>query len=254
MIFDAPFYPRVPKLPDANLRYRRKLLEAARRDRGLQRDLLYACKTDILFWINAFCWLYEPRMPSGQRKVFPFISFGFQDLAMQAILRALGIEHIVIEKSRDLGGTWMVLYVFLHQWLFGEQEDFGVVSRDMDAVDKTGNKGCLFWKLRFMLGYETEGIGFPSWMTPRYVTNKGVLLNQDNASAIVGYPATSDELRGDRKRAILCDEFSSFAAGYDYSAWASAQFVANCVILMSSPSPDKGASGCFYDEAMKARK
>lgn len=255
MKLDLPFYGCVPKLPDLNLAYRAELLGRAASDAGLQRDLIYACKVDLLFWINSFCWLFEPRMERGRKKVVPFVTYPtLQDEPLIRMQRALGVENMLIEKSRDTGGTWKVLHLFLHEWLFGEGDQFGVVSRDADAVDKTGDTGSLFWKLRFIIGKEKEGLGLPSWMMPSaFTSNKFTLLNEDNGCGILGYAATGDVMRGDRKTAVLLDEFAAFPQGSDYDALSSVQFVTNCVILMSTPDPKKGASGAFYDEALKAR-
>jgi len=46
---------------DQNLRQRVRILEQAENDPLFQKHLMESCKEDILFFFNAFCWLYEPR-------------------------------------------------------------------------------------------------------------------------------------------------------------------------------------------------
>ena len=98
-------YGLVPKTLKENLEFRRDLLQwADTPDR--QRTLWTACKHDVLFFINAFCWLYEPRnsrLRGTTSNVIPFITYGFQDQAFLDMNESLGTTDIGLEKSRDLG-------------------------------------------------------------------------------------------------------------------------------------------------------
>ena len=53
---ETPCYKAVPKEFEANLEYRRQLLDRAGDSRELQQEIWLACSRDILFYINAFVW------------------------------------------------------------------------------------------------------------------------------------------------------------------------------------------------------
>ena len=76
-------YEQVPKDLVGNLEYRRDLLQWANTPER-QRILWTACKHDILFFINVFCWLYEPRssrLVGTTSNVIPVITYYYQDEA-----------------------------------------------------------------------------------------------------------------------------------------------------------------------------
>jgi hypothetical protein len=99
-------YRTVPKEPTANLRWRLKLLDACHRDRGRQQAVRDLCKRDILFWVNACLFTYDPRRIKTNPHL-PFITWPFQDEVILKIKEWLGLKSIGIDKSRDMGASWM---------------------------------------------------------------------------------------------------------------------------------------------------
>ena len=89
------------------------------------------CKRDPLFWLNAFVWTYDPRK---KRSIVPFTAYPFQGGSLVDIIHA--DEDLLIEKSRDMGATWICSMAFLHEWMFGSYKTFLMVSRKEDLVDK----------------------------------------------------------------------------------------------------------------------
>ena len=154
-------YHRVPKERAANLKWRRKLAIACGRDFGLQRDIRELCRHDILFWVNAFLFTFDPRLVKANPHL-PFVTWDYQDDVILTLKKHLGTDDIGIEKSRDMGASWKCLAVFLHEWQFFAGRAFMVVSRDEDLVDKTGDPDCLFWKLDYMLGRQPAFLQ-PAW-------------------------------------------------------------------------------------------
>ena len=82
----------------------------------MQRNLWDACSRDILYWINTFVWTFDPRKPNPK---IPFITYEYQDeafLAMDEALPGAGGEFkghdVIIEKSRDMGASWICLTLF----------------------------------------------------------------------------------------------------------------------------------------------
>lgn len=225
---------RVPKTLRENLAWRRALLEKCRGSRELRAEVWAACSRDILFFCNALGWVFEPR----EARRLPFLTWGFQDRAMVEIEGAVGKQDIGIEKSRDMGGSWMILYILLWRWLFRKDQAFLLVSRNEDCVDKPSDPDSLFWKLMFILE------GLPGWMRPNIERTNLHLLNRDMRSVIDGASTTGNVGRSGRRLAVLNDEFAAFGTGDDYKALASTQSVTNCRIFLSTP---QGGSGAFYD-------
>ena len=240
-------YDQVPKTLKENLEYRMELLKWAD-TLERQRTLWTACKHDILFFINTFCWLYEPRnnrLRGTTSNVIPFITYGFQDEAFLTMHKGLGEDDIGLEKSRDLGATWMFLTLFFHHWMFDEFSSFGIMSRTADLVDKPGKKDTLMWKLDFLLHGDGGKGGLPKWMRPKNVYRSNMLMeNRDNGATFEGASTTEDAFRGGRKKAIAIDEYAAFPNGDDYRALAATQHATDCRLFVSTP---KGASGAYYD-------
>jgi hypothetical protein len=229
----------VPKELKANLLYRQKVLEECYVNPEVGEAIKQFCKDDILFFINTFCWVYEPR----SRDVIPFITWEFQDECIMQIMGHLGKKDVLLEKSRDMGASWMVLTIFFWQWCFHPYSAMGLVSRTEDAVDKSDDPDTLMWKLDFHLK------NLPSFLRPEMQKNdrSSLKLKQpQNESTIVGYSATGDVARGGRKLAFMMDELAAFKADDGYAAYASTQHVTDSRIMLSTP---QGASGIFYEVA-----
>ena len=197
------------------------------------------CARDILFWINTFSWIYEPRTPAD----LPFITYEFQDDAILRINAALGHMDVGIDKSRDMGMSWICLNVFFWRWLFHPMQSFLLISRNEDLVDKADDTDSLFWKLDHI--FER----LPSWMRPMPrlaapFRTRLKLFNPRNNSVINGTSTTSNAGRGGRRTGILADEHAAFSIDDGYAMLAATQAVTNTRIFLSTP---QGAAGAYYD-------
>lgn len=102
-------YGLVPKNVDANLKFRRELLEMAGHDVKAAAQIRTLCAEDLLFYVNAFCWTYDPRLQIGK---VPFITYDFQDDAIRKISECIiKGQDFAMPKSRDMGASWMGLTV-----------------------------------------------------------------------------------------------------------------------------------------------
>lgn len=235
----------VPKTLAANLIYRDKLLANAEHNVPLQQAIIAECKHDILFWLNATCWIFEPRSTkddSGKKlppRKLPFVTWPHQDVAIQKILEEFGSGDIVIDKSRTEGASWVVLMIYLYYWLFHPMSLLGITSRTMAAADN-GKQGSLMGKICWALEQ------LPVWMIPRYerLASKNTLENLDNGSCITAHACTDDMAVGDRYLSFFMDELSRFQTGDDYTAWTSTQAVTDCRIACGTPF---GPDGQYFD-------
>ena len=131
---------------EKNLTYRDTVINKAISSSEFQALLMSMCQEDFLFWMNTFVYTYNPRKI---RQHIPFVTFPYQDeLALEIIDAIEKGEDIHIDKSRDMGLSWLVLAIFVWGWLFKDWE-LRVGSRNRDYVDKGGDMNSLFEKLIF---------------------------------------------------------------------------------------------------------
>lgn len=241
---DLLAYKHVPKDPRKNILFRRKLIERGFADPGYARAIRDICAQDLLFYINTFGVTYNPKIPKCPAQLF--ITYEFQDELAHEINQAIdceGSQDILVEKSRDMGVSWVSLVTLEHRWHFKSLQSFVLGSRNEDYVDKTGESKSLFWKIDFFHKYQ------PIWMLPtgRFLGDKDPnrthmrLTNADNGSTISGEASGPNFARGDRRTAAFHDEFAADDRGAEASA--SSADVTDCRIFNSTP---KGTGNEFY--------
>lgn len=195
-----------------------------------QKFLWQECKDDIVFWVEAFCHTYDPR---SANPVIPFDLYPFQKWALP-----LWHEHLVyqedflVEKSRDMGVTWMVLLLCQHGWLF-HGWDFLLGSRKEDYVDTIGDMSTHFPKLRYNL-YRLPEWMRPEGFNPKVHDNYMKLINPKSNNSITGESSNPSFARGGRYRAIVFDEFAFWDNAE--AAWVSASQSTRCRIPISTPN------------------
>lgn len=234
---DCQWYSKVPKDLEGNIKFRQMIIREAANNPDLQLELWKACKREPLFWVNTFCYTYDPRLPVGLQ-VIPFITFDVQDEVIYEMFQALGYYDLLVEKSRDEGLSWISMTVMSHEFQFEQDQQFSVTSRKSDLVDKTGNKDSLFWKIEFLLKKQ------PGWLRPYYLHNEMMLMHPEMDSTIIGESATGDVGRGGRNRAMFLDEFSTFARDDGYKVEAATASNTNCRIFNGTP---RGSGNAFFD-------
>ena len=206
----------------------------------MQQALRDACREDILYWINTFVWTYDPRVTAdGLSPKLPFVTWPYQDNGFLVLDESLGKHDILIEKSRDMGASWMCLTVFMYRWLFFPMESYLMVSRKESLVDGDGDS--LFAHLDFIMK------GMPSWMLPKYRRMKLKLFNEESGAMIEGESNTSNIGRGGRRGAMLIDEYAAF----DQGGWEVLSATADntrCRIFNSTPF---GVANAFYSQREK---
>jgi hypothetical protein len=234
------------------------------------------CREDPLFWFDYFAWTYDPRELPHER-VKPLILYGYQRelvLWMLALITmTLGtIETVnaIIEKSRDMGASWVIFLFVLWYWWF-RNGSFCIISRKEEEVDKRGDLSTAYEKLRFCLRHIQKGFpipesmreqiktalpnadfnllrcGFP-WLFPEGFSWKDhdhvLLLINPVGGEITGESANVNAARGARETAVIFDELG--AIENDKRAWDAAGGSSSC--LFGTGTPD-GPSGVLADLA-----
>lgn len=234
---------QVPTDLRANLKHRRKCLEAGYRSPRLAEELWIMSSRDPLFFSNTFLWTYANK-DHDDRPVRPFILWDFQERLLLEVLDAIGDHDLPVAKSRDMGASWICLSAFFHRWMFHEWQSLLVASRVQELVDKTGDPKTLFWKLDFLLDH------LPIWMRPPgVIRNKNHLENPSRNNTIEGTATVADMGVGDRKQAILLDE-----AGLMEQAskiFAVTRDTTNSRIFNSTPRGVTGIGAAFHTQCKK---
>jgi len=231
-----------PKDYRSNLAWRREILLKA------QSDLIYRAKVkelfhrDVIFAFNAFFYTLDVRRRPFHHQ--PFCTYLYQDDSILKLVASIQEgKDLPIEKSRDMGASWMVILVFFWFWLDPKGgADFLLGSRIEDYVDKKGDMRTLLEKARYAL------YRLPMWLRPKGF-NKKVhdnfmkLSNPESGATITGESNNKNFSTGGRYLAILFDEFAKWEQT-DVSAWTAAGDATPSRIPVSTPF---GVGGKYYD-------
>jgi len=148
-------------------------------------------------------WTFQPKREQSLYKHLPFVTWDVQDECIEELIRCVRYGgDLLVDKSREMGATWIVLGAFFAEWLLVPDSTFLVISRKEEYVWKKGNPDTLYWKLEYLLK------NLPIWITPKSDLSERHLLNLDIGSVIDGESTNSDVGAGGRRQAIMCDEFA----------------------------------------------
>lgn len=192
---------------------------------------LEMCRRSVHRLFNDWFWTYDPRLAHGGRPAHvPLDLFPRQvELINFLEARVAAREDGLVEKSRDIGFTWIAGGFALHRWRFvpGFKTTFG--SRKGDYVDRIGDPDSIFEKIRMLLR------AMPWWMFPqgfdwKVHDNYMRLVNPENGNVIRG-EAGDDMGRGGRSTLYVIDEAAhvehadrvdaATSANTDVRIWAS---------------------------------
>jgi hypothetical protein len=168
------------------------------------------CASHIADYIDLFVWQFNP-LERG-KEVAPFILWDFQKAALLGGDGEPGMlecyqqgKSLIIEKSRDMGGTWLLLILADHTCRFREWQKWLCISKDADSVDRQDDPDALFWKLDFIEQH------LPSWL------QQGRRRGKERKNNVVRYPRTNSTITGQastgkagvggRASAIIIEEF-----------------------------------------------
>jgi hypothetical protein len=191
-------YQYVPKDRAANLEYRAWLLSRAADSVALQQDLRALCAEDLLFYVNAFCCIFEPRTALEH----PFVTYPYQDEMFEEIEEAIGHHDLVWEKSRDQGASWTAIATVDWHWRLHDFTTFLLLSRKEELVDKKGDPKSLFSKLDFL------DDRMPFWLRPPQERRKMHKRNGFTDATVDGESTNDFAGVADRRTALILDEFA----------------------------------------------
>jgi hypothetical protein len=205
-------YGLVPKGPVSNLLFRQELMRRVTVDPEFAGMLRTACRLDPFFYLNAFVWTVNPARPHPRKKV-PFVTYPFQDKGLDVIFNSLEESFDVsVEKSRQMGASWLFAVAIQYCWLFRQGQNFLMLSRSDEYVDRSNEPKSLFWKLDYIHN------NLPAWLMPTGWDRKKHrmvkrIINPANGNTVVGEATTEDSGRGGTFTAVLHDEFGACDVG-----------------------------------------
>lgn len=184
----------------------------------------------VALWAQIFGSVLSPKT---KIKHLPLILFPFQiELIEQLVLNIERGSDFLIEKSREMGVSWMTVYVFTWYWLFKPGSNFLLGSYKFDLVsDHTPDS--MIGKIEYILD------GLPKWMMPKgynkriHLTQRKI-INPHLDNYITGDTMNQDFGRGARKTAIFFDELGMW--DYGKAAWESSGETSDCRIGNSTPN------------------
>jgi len=191
----------------------------------------------LLHWWNQWAWTADPR-PDAPLMYVPFGLFDCQielvSFLWDLIYNRRKDGHI--DKSRDLGVSWIATTFSAQRWLMAKPDNpflctFG--SRKEAFVDVVGDADTLLEKIRIGLRL------VPGWQLPKgfkFSDHAPTLRikNPQTNSLIKGESANTNFGRGGRQTVLWFDEHAAWPEG-GYAAWTSASETTRSRIAISTP-------------------
>lgn len=237
--------------------YRQELLRRLELNDKLSRSnkllemALYGYANDCIRWIEDFCITVDPRNneedeDNTKTRKMPFLLFPRQKEMVQFILECLQEkEHGLIEKSRDMGATWLCCAISVWLWLFRPGITIGWGSLLAHNIDDRGNPKSIFLKIRQIIDHLPpfmKPMGYdPRWHAP---SMKVLHPSQTWGSAIIG--EGGDNMgRGGRTTIYFKDE----SAHYEHPDLIEAALGDNTNVQIDISSVN-GSANVFYRRRM----
>ena len=161
-------------------------------------------------FINDWCITYDPRLlAKRQSPRVPFILFEQQAHLADFFLTCIKSEESgLVEKSRDMGATWIGCALSVWMWLFWPGTAIGWGSRKEKLVDSLGDPNSIFEKMRIIIK-NVPSVFIPDEFSLKTHAHYMRIVNPENGSSIIGEVGDSIG-RGGRTLAYFKDESSHY--------------------------------------------
>jgi phage terminase large subunit len=220
---------------------RKVRLERLRADPSILAGLKEFYRDNPANFIHDWAFTVDPRNAEiGLRTVVPFLLFQRQQQFIEWLHAGwLGREDGLVEKSRDMGVSWLCVAFAVWMWSFHPGAVIGFGSRKEEYVDKIGDPKSLFWKVRELINMLPVEFRPAGYSDKKHAPHMRV-LNPESGASIIG-EAGDNIGRGNRTSIYFKDE-SAFYEHADAIDAALSQ-TSNCKVDVSTPN---GAGNAFY--------
>lgn len=161
-------------------------------------------------WVEDWCFTADQRVAGlGKNPTIPFTLFPRQREALAWMHESFKTQSPgVVEKSRDMGISWLIICFGVWAWLFHPGSSIGYGSYDKFKVDSIGNMDSLLEKARFVirnLPPELRPIGYVESKHANYCR----IVNPETGATLIGEVGENCG-RGGRSTMYFVDEFAFF--------------------------------------------
>ncbi len=212
-----------------NLLERAEIKQGCETDGAKQEAAYELLSRDIGYFYDFFAWTYDPRITPSD---LPFLLYEYQDKYVHELNEDVsnGVSNL-IEKTRDMGVTWLVLSTFVYRFLF-HNESFLVGSIVEGKVDTLGDMDSHFERMRYILSK------LPRWLLEKCdynpVNSSYMKIFKSNGASITGESMNAQFSRQGRYKAILLDEYAFIQNSV--TVWRACGDSSPCKIVVSTPN------------------
>lgn len=193
-------------------RWRQGRLLGMRKHKHMLAGALEYYRTRPVEWINDWCDTYNPRnaMDPDALVYMPMVLFPRQREFVQYLHQLVtSAASGLVEKSRDMGATWVACAYSVWAWRFIPGAAIGWGSRSSTLVDQLGDPKSIFEKMRDIIRRLPREF-WPAGFNPKLHMTSMRILNPDTGASIIG--EIGDNIgRGGRTLAYFVDEAAHLA-------------------------------------------
>lgn len=205
-------------------------------------------KDNPVAFINDWGMTVDPRNAEiGKPTEIPFLLFPKQQEAVEWVVGLWrGRQNGMLEKSRDMGASWIMVGIAVWMWLFYDGAVIGFGSRKEEYVDRAGDMKALFPKIRFFIDHLPREFRPPGYDSTKHAPFMQV-TNPKTGATIVG-EAGDNIGRGARTSIYFVDEAAFLER--PKLVEASLSQTTNCRLDLSTPN---GESNPFAEKKFAGR-
>jgi phage terminase large subunit len=165
-----------------------------------------------------------------------FTLYPFQEEEVIELVKAIreGYDYF-IEKSRDMGASWIVAAVIFWMWLDDDGFQALMGSRKEDYVDN-GTLDSLFGKLDYFIQTIKDKSLLPKGFNNKKHRTYMKLVNPENGNVMKGESANKNFSRAGRYKVVFFDEFGFWPDARN--SWTAAGDATKCRLAVTTP-PDE---------------
>lgn len=201
------------------------------------------CYLDPVYWINNWGWVRGEKTKRAELRNTPFVLWPAQEEVVRWFLEMTeASKTALLVKSREMGATWLVLHLRLWARNFrGESSTLG--SRKEDLVDRRGDMGSMFEKLRWIQRRQP-----PHLRDYQTFEKHLVMKNVTNGAELLGESTNEDFHRGGRTAVDAIDEFAAVPPRVAEAVLRAIESACRSAWLWSTPSgPDHPFYSLYQD-------
>jgi hypothetical protein len=220
--------------PSTMTREQKELVAAAIMEKN-RRFVRTGTPAAAIFFVRNYLYTFDPR-PDAAPHDLPFDLYPYQEETIREMIIAIREgEDYFIEKSRDMGASWIVAAVIFYMWLFDDGFQALMGSRKEDFVDN-GTLDSLFGKLDYFIRTIKDKQLLPKEYNHKKHRTYMKLVNPENQNVMKGESANKNFSRGGRYKVVFFDEFAFWPDAR--LSWTAAGDATKCRLAVTTP-PDE---------------